>query len=185
MSPRNKPQQLSRTPVAQSRLFRIERIGLRFDNGTETEFELITSHAEAAVLVIPVDGDELLLIREYAVGTDCYELGFPKGRLEVGEEPTATAIRELQEEVGYSARQARVLRTITLAPGYSDFKTHIVLAEQLYPQTAVGDEPEPVEVVRWPIDKIDTLSAQDDFTEARSLAALLLFKESLKDAKQK
>lgn len=179
-----KPQQLSRIPVAQSRLFRIDSVGLRFSNGTETEFELMTSKAEAAVLVVPVDGDDLLLIREYAVGTDRYELGFPKGRLESGEQPAVTANRELQEEVGYGALNTRLLRTISLAPGYSDFQTHIVLAEDLYPQTAVGDEPEPVEVVHWPIDDIDQLLAQDDFTEARSLAALFLFKELVINAKE-
>jgi len=35
-------------------------------------------------------------------------------------------------------------------------------------------EPEPLELVPWRLDKVEALLEQDDFTEARSIAALLL-----------
>jgi ADP-ribose diphosphatase len=37
-----------------------------------------------------------------------------------------------------------------------------------------GDEPEPLEVVKWSIHDVDALLAKDDFVEARCIAALLL-----------
>ena len=58
----------------------------------------------------------------------------------------------------------------------------IVLAKDLYSATAIGDEPEPIEVVPWRLDQIDTLLAHPQFHEARSLAALLLLQKHLHHA---
>ena len=55
--------------------------------------------------------------------------------------------RELKEEIGYGANKFTFLKTITLAPGYQSSETHIVLAEDLFEETAEGDEPEPLEIV--------------------------------------
>ena len=44
---------------------------------------------------------------------------------------------------------------------------------------APGDEPEAVEVVRWPLADADALLARADFTEARSIAALFLVQRFL------
>ena len=59
------------------------------------------------------------------------------------------ANRELMEEIGYGARKLRTLSRMTLAPGYFSHVTDVILAEDLYPQRATGDEPEPIDVVPW------------------------------------
>jgi ADP-ribose diphosphatase len=50
----------------------------------------------------------------------------------------------------------------------------IFIAEQLYPEKLVGDEPEPLEIVPWKVSEYKQLLAQTDFNEARSVAALML-----------
>ena len=57
---------------------------------------------------------------------------------------------------------------------FFDAKMTIFIAENLYPEVLPGDEPEPLEVVKWSIHDIETLLAKDDFVEARCIAALLL-----------
>ncbi len=42
-----------------------------------------------------------------------------------------------------------------------------------------GDEPEPIEVVPWPLDRLNELCALADCTEARSIAALFMVRELL------
>jgi ADP-ribose diphosphatase len=56
---------------------------------------------------------------------------------------------------------------------------HILYAEDLYTETLPGDEPEPLVVVKWPITDWQSLLQQEDFTEARSVAALLLLTKYL------
>lgn len=177
---RKKPEILESETIARSRLFRVERIALRFANGTEVDYERLAGSSLGAVLVVPMlDADTILLIREYAAGTDRYELGFPKGRVEPGEDVFEAANRELMEEIGYGAHHLDTLRTMTVAPGYLGHRTTALLARDLYPQHAPGDEPEEIEVVPWPVERIDALLEQEDLTEARSIAALFLTRERL------
>jgi ADP-ribose diphosphatase len=177
---RKKPDTLHRQMVARSRLFRVEAIGLRFSNGVEVEYERLTSSTSGAVIVVPMlDDDTVLLIREYAAGTERYELALPKGRVEPGEDVLVAADRELQEEVGYGARRLTPMRKLSIAPGYMQHRTQVILAEDLYPQRAEGDEPEPIEVVPWRMSELPALIEVDEFSEARSMAALFMVRELL------
>ena len=170
--------------VASSRLFNIEQLDLEFSNGEKRQYERLASRGNGAVLIVPLlDEDTVLLIREYAGGTDRYELGLPKGKVEKGEEILCAANREIMEEVGYESANLVVLKALSLAPQYMQHFTHIVLAQNLSPRREVGDEPEELEVVPWKLSELDTLFEREDFTEARSIAALYLAKKHLKSAR--
>ena len=133
------------------------------------------------MLVVPLlDKETILLIREYGAGVDDYVLGFPKGAIDQGEELLETAQRELMEEVGYGAKQMTLLGRVSASPGYMTSMMDIVLAEDLYPAKAEGDEPEPIEVVPWKLSEVDALLAQPEFHEARSQAALFQLLRRLK-----
>ncbi|MEX0731412.1 MAG: ADP compounds hydrolase NudE [Aquisalimonadaceae bacterium] len=177
-----KPDILNTREVARSRLFRIEAVNLRFSNGVEVEYERLRgSGAVGAVIIVPMlDAETVLLIREYGVGLERYELGLPKGRVEHGEDPLEAADRELMEEVGYGARTLTPLRALSLAPGYLGHRTQVILAENLYPKTMEGDEPEPIEVVPWRMADFEQLVMDhEDFSEGRSIAALYLARSHL------
>jgi ADP-ribose diphosphatase len=179
---RKKPQILHTETLARTRVFHIQQLDLRFANGVETRYERLLGAPQGAVLVVPVlEGDTVLLIREYAAGVDRYELALPKGRIEEGEAPLAAANREIMEEVGYGARDLRQLASLSLAPGYVGHTTHVVLARDLYPQKHDGDEPEEIEVVPWQLSRLDELLQRDDVTEARSIAALFMARELLRN----
>ncbi len=167
--------------VAQSRLFTVERVQLCFSNGNKAEFERLPGNASiAAVLIVPLlNADTFLLIREYAVGLERYELGLPKGRAEPGETLLEAANRELKEEIKYGARRLTLLKAVSLAPNYIGHRTQIVLAEDLYSDPREGDEPEPLEVVPWKWRDLNALMACDELSEARSIAALFLVRDFL------
>lgn len=176
-----KPRILRTATVARSRLFRVERVSLRFSNGREVEFERLVGGGRGSVLVVPLlDDATLLLVREYAVGTERYELGFPKGLCEPGEDSLQAANRELMEEIGYGAHSLEHLTRLAVAPAYLAFRTDIVLARDLYSEQRTGDEPEALEVVPWPLGACGELLERGDFTEARSVAALFMVNERMK-----
>ena len=176
------PEILQRDVVAQSRLFRVEALHLRFSNGEERVYERIPGGNRHAVMIVPVQSDgTLLLVREYAAGTHAYELGFPKGLVDAGETDAEAANRELQEEVGMAAKQLTFLKQVSLAPGFMNARMAIFLAQGLYPQQLVGDEPEPLEIVSWPLHNAEALLDHPEFHEARSVAALLLLLRQLRN----
>ncbi|MCW8875811.1 MAG: ADP compounds hydrolase NudE [Kangiellaceae bacterium] len=172
---KNKPTILRQTEVAKTRLFRVEELDLEFSNGARRIYERMVSSGSGAVMVVAItSNNELVLIREYSAGTDDYQLAFPKGLVDAGETFVQAGNRELKEETGYGAKEIVEVKSITLAPGYFSHRMTLLLATGLYEEKLAGDEPEPLEVVLWPADQLSSLLEQPDFTEARSIAALLL-----------
>jgi len=175
-----KPEILKRATVARSRLFRADEIQLRFSNGEERTYEKLCSGGPGAVLIVPLlDEDTVLLVREYGAGIEDYHLALPKGAIDAGEELLFAANRELKEEVGYGARQLQFLKKIHLSPAYMEHGINIVLAWDLYPERLTGDEPEPIEVVPYPLADLQELIMRPDVCEGRTIAALFMAREWL------
>ncbi|PHM59449.1 ADP compounds hydrolase NudE [Xenorhabdus sp. KK7.4] len=177
-----KPKILNINDIAHSRLFNIQSVDLEFSNGARRIYERMKPANHEAVLIIPVIGDDLLLIREYAVGIEQYELGFPKGAIDAGESILEAANRELKEEVGLGARKLELLKKLTMAPSYFSSKMNIVIAQDLYPEDLEGDEPEPLVQIRWPIADMMSLLEHPDFNEARNVSALFFAQRYLNEA---
>lgn len=175
MASRQVPKVLARKVVAQSRLLKIEAVDLRFSNGEQRQFERMQGSGRGAVMVVPfIDEETMILVREYAAGLHEYQLGFPKGLIDPGETPEQAAQRELKEEIGYGCRSLQRLTEVTMAPQFFQAKMTLFVAHDLYPEKLPGDEPEPLEKVTWSLNDIERLLEQPDFSEARSLTALLL-----------
>ena len=118
-----------RERVDPGRRFKVERLELEFSNGKKRRYERLHTRGLGAVIVVAMrDTDTFLLVREYAVGLHHYELGLVKGRLEPDETVLEGAQRELQEEIGFAARELTELTSLSLAPGYMTHITHVVLA---------------------------------------------------------
>src|SRR6267154_648548 len=178
---RKKPQILSVCTAARSRLFHIESVQLKFANGSRRVFERIAAGPRpgTALVVAMPDPETVLLVREYAVGLDRFELSLPMGRIEPGESALAAANRELMEETGFRAASLRPLHTLTLAPGIFGYQAEIIFATGLIPCALQGDEPEPLELVYWPIARLDEIATSGEISEARTLSSLFLARSML------
>lgn len=161
--------------------YRVEKLDLEFSNGERRRYQRLLTRGHGAVMIaaIPEPG-KVVLIREYAAGMHRYELGLPKGRIDAGETPLEAANRELKEETGYGARRLRVLRQISLAPTYMAHQIHLVLAEDLYEERLPGDEPEPLDVEIFELDRLHELVLREEFSEGRSIAGLFIVREFLR-----
>jgi ADP-ribose pyrophosphatase len=128
-----------------------------------------------AVGILPVDGRYVWLTRqprEVVAATASLEI--PAGKLDVaGEEPLATAKRELAEEIGKVAASWEEVKAFYTSPGFSDERVWLYLA------TALTDAPhgeheaeenERIEIVPWPLDQLDRAIAECD--DSKSLIAL-------------
>ncbi len=179
---RKKPVLSNIKNIATTKYFNIQSMDVEFSNGEKRQYERLKPPGEGAVLVIPMlDDDTVLMIYEYSGGTDRYELALTKGKIDKGESTIDAANRELIEEIGYGAKKLELIKTMTLAPGYQSNFTHIVLAQDLYEDSAEGDEPEPLQVVKHKLSNLDQLVYDEDLTEARTIAALYMAKAIIKN----
>lgn len=183
MSDKTLPKILDVNVIAKTRIFEIQAVDLRFSNGEERTYERLTPQRRSSVMVLPIDKNHLIFVKEYAVGSERYELNFPKGIIDSGEQPIEAANRELQEEIGFGANKLTPLRPLYSSPSHMFGLMYCFIAEDLYPSQLEGDEPEPLEIVRYPLAEIDKLLADPNFAEARNLSALFLLREHLNNAK--
>jgi 8-oxo-dGTP pyrophosphatase MutT (NUDIX family) len=130
-----------------------------------------------AVGIVAVDGPDVVMVRQYRPALDAELLEIPAGtRDQEGEDPKATAIRELAEEIGATAEELTHLLTYWVAPGLSDEQMHLYVARGLRFGARHSDGPEEsaMTVERVPLGEAGRLIAQGRIVDAKSIIGLML-----------
>lgn len=88
----------------------------------------------AALVIVAIDDDHILLVEQYRVplGARCLEL--PAGLVGddvAGDTAERAAVRELEEECGYRAARVEMLGEFAFSPGMTDERFTLVRAEGL------------------------------------------------------
>ncbi|HEV3230311.1 MAG TPA: NUDIX hydrolase [Solirubrobacteraceae bacterium] len=158
----------------EGRLFTVRIERFRYPDGEEVTRDVV--HHQGAVGVVAHDDLHLWLVRQprEAVG-DPGLLEIPAGRLDVeGESPLEAAQRELAEEIGKSARNWEELGSYYSSPGFTDERVYLYLATGLGDASAQAEDNERIEVVPWPLERLeDAIEASED---AKTLIGLLLLR---------
>lgn len=143
--------------------------------GESFDRELV--HHPGAVSVVPVDGDEVVLVRQFRAAVDREVLEIPAGKRDVdGEAPEATAQRELAEEVGLRAGRLEKLVSFYNSIGFSDELSHVYLGTELEPaeQDLQGHEEQHLTIERIRLDDVPALLASGDLVDAKTIIGLTL-----------
>ena len=165
------PKILKKKSIFKSKLFNIKQADIQFKDKV-LQYEIVSGNGNGAVLIVPMIGNEIILIREYAAAVDDYMITFPKGSIDRDETIYEAANRELQEEIGYKASNIKFIKKIYLAPGYIDHTTYIMFADGLEPSSLLGDEPEILEQIRVNKDEIQKFLEVSEIVDSRVHAAL-------------
>jgi ADP-ribose pyrophosphatase len=146
----------------------------RHDDGEVVDREIVAH--PGAVAVVAHDGQDLWLVRQpREAANEQSLLELPAGKLdEEGEDPLATAKRELAEEIGKGANNWQHLTTFFASPGFSDELIHVYLATDLHDEHAETEELERIEIERVPLERIDDVIR--DCKDGKSLVGLLWFR---------
>ena len=130
-----------------------------------------------AAAIVAVDGEDVLLVRQFrpALGVELLEI--PAGTLDRPDEaPEACAARELEEEIGARAAHLEHLATYAVAPGVSDEQLHLYLATGLTfgDRAADGIEEEAMTVERLPMAEAVLACADGRIRDAKTIIGILL-----------
>lgn len=135
-------------------------------------------HHPGAVAVIPLHDDgTVTLVRQYRTALGATLLEIPAGLRDVpGEDPAATAARELVEEVGLQATDLRLLTAFHNAPGYADEVVHVFAARGLtaVDASAQGPEERAMTIERHSIPELVAMIERGEITDAKTMIAILL-----------
>lgn len=150
----------------------------RFRRADGSEVERQVAEHPGSVAVVAHDGEFVYLVRQprEAVGEDGL-LEIPAGTMDVeGETELECAQRELSEEVDLRAERWSKLRTIYPSPGFLSETVTIFAATGLSSEPGDGDEDEQIEIVRLPLDDLDSALAR--VADAKTLIGLMLLRNS-------
>jgi 8-oxo-dGTP pyrophosphatase MutT (NUDIX family) len=147
---------------------RVERF--RHADGEEVTREIVRHNGAVAMVVY--DEREVWLVRQPREAVDEPALlEIPAGRLDVaGEQPLRAAQRELAEEIGRGARRWEPIVTYYTGAGFTDERVHLFAATDLFEARAESEENERIEVVRWPLPRLD--EAIGECRDAKTLIGL-------------
>lgn len=148
----------------------IERF--RYPDGKEVTRDKVWH--PGAVGILALEDDRVWLTRQprEVIGAGA-SLEIPAGKLDVpGESPLETGKRELAEEIAKRAERWEELFAFYTSPGFSDERVWVYLATGLADAPGhAADEDERIEVLPWPLSRLDEAIAQCE--DSKSLIALL------------
>ncbi|KXK24684.1 MAG: putative ADP-ribose pyrophosphatase [Chloroflexi bacterium OLB15] len=163
---------LNETQVYSGRVVNLVVVDVQLQNGQKSKRELVR-HPGAVAIVAIDENDQVLLVRQYRFAARQAMIEIPAGTLNIGEDPAACAIRELQEETGCKAAQIDSLGGIFVAPGYTTEFIHLFLAKGLSESRLAMDDDEFIDVQRLPFAEALAMVDRGKIIDGKSIAALL------------
>ncbi len=104
-------------------------------------FEQYVLRMPRASIVVPLDesGDNVLMLWRHRFIMNQWTWELPGGYVDPGEDPESSALRELEEETGWTSDKISPLGTFQPLAGSADFENHLFLAEGCQPTGAAPD----------------------------------------------
>lgn len=166
------------TRIHEGRIVNLRESEYRRPDGTVVSREVMDH--PGAVVIVPVDHDHVILVRQPREAVESYTLELPAGKLDhAGEDPLECAKRELAEEVDRAADTWRDLGGFYTAPAILTEWIHCFLATGLTPLAGVeADEDEEIEIVEWPLSDLDGAIAR--VRDAKTLVGLMRLDRELR-----
>ena len=151
-------------------------------NGETADLEIIRHPGASAIVPLKEDG-RVVLIRQFRHAAGGYIYEIPAGKLHPGEHPQDCAARELEEEIGYRAKNLEYVTKIFTAPGFTDEVIHIYKGTELIPGQQQLDRDEVLEVIEWPLETAIARIQDQTVQDAKTIVGLQAVFLSLSDHK--
>lgn len=148
---------------------------VRFPSGSVKPREILEHRPCVAVLPVTESG-RILLIKQYrhAVDEEIFEI--PAGMIEEGEEPAASACRELREETGFMPGKLEEITEIYTSPGFCDEKIYIYLACGLTAAPLPQDDDEYIKTFDFTVEETESMIAERKITDGKTLLAFYWYR---------
>lgn len=166
---------LKRELVAEGAIIDYYQDTMQIPNGNVAKWDLIDHKGAAAVVAVRDDG-KLLMVRQYRNALERETLEIPAGGLNGREEPTdQAAMRELEEETGYTCAQVELLNSIYTTVAFCNEKIDIYLARNLKPGKQHLDEDEYLNVEAYTLDELKQMIFDCKIQDSKTICAIMTY----------
>ena len=135
----------------------------------------VIEHKPAVGVLALTENDSVLLVKQfrYAAGMDMLEIC--AGLVEEGESFQDTAIRELQEELGYYPQELEEIGHFYVSPGYCQEIIALFMAKNLKPSKLEHDADEDLSTVEIRVSEIPNLLKSGIIKDMKTWTALVWY----------
>lgn len=149
---------------------------LRLPNGAIIDDYFVTIRPDIALVLALTPDHEIVFVRQYRHGVQQILLELPAGSFNITEESgKEAAIRELQEETGYVAKEIISLGILYDNPVKDTNKIHLFLAQNVTKTGEIDrDITEEIEIILIPLSQVREKITQGEICVAGSVAAIFI-----------
>lgn len=159
--------------IFDGRIISLQVDDVELPNGKTSKREIV-KHPGAVAIIALTDDNEILFVKQYRKPLERSLIEIPAGRIEPNEDPKITAIRELEEETGYTTEDVSYVTSFYTSPGFADEIIHIYYSNQLtrLSEKVQGDEDEFVELYTLTIEEANEKLRNKEIYDAKTVYAL-------------
>ncbi|ARC47181.1 NUDIX hydrolase [Streptococcus sp. SG1] len=166
---------VQRTEIYQGPIFKVVQDQVELPEGKgQAQRDLIFHNGAVAVIALTPE-NKLILVKQYRKAIEATSYEIPAGKLEVGEnaDPHAAALRELEEETGYTG-QLELVYDFYSAIGFCNEKIKLYKASQLtkVENPRPQDEDETLQLFEVSLEEANQLLQNGDICDAKTIMAL-------------
>ncbi|WP_405101311.1 NUDIX hydrolase [Oceanobacillus sp. FSL H7-0719] len=161
------------------KIFEGKMIDLQVDevslpNGEVSQREIVKHPGAVAVIAITKD-NKIVLVKQYRKPTEKTLVELPAGKIDQNEQPLAAAIRELEEETGYTTKELNFVTSFYTSPGFANELIYIYITDTLEKlETPVqGDDDEFIEILELSLDEAKQYVEEEKIHDAKTNYAIL------------
>ena len=170
--------EISREIIFHGKVFDIAVCQAELCNREIVRRDIMLHNGGVAVLAID-DDQNIYLVQQYRYGASDFLWELPAGKLEKGEDPLTCAIRELEEETGYTAENYSYIGKLNPSPAIMSEIIYLYLATNLKDGIRHLDDDEFLEVEKVPFQTAYEMVINGKITDAKTQIAIMKAKEIL------
>ena len=118
---------IKRDEIFKGKVIHVVKDEVLLDNGNTSVRELVLHNGGACIALKKYD--KYFMVKQYRYTFSKEMLEFPAGKIEVGEDPKETILREVVEETGYSVKNLKSFGYIIPTCGYCSEKIYLYYGE--------------------------------------------------------
>lgn len=143
-------------------------------DGKEAKREIVRHSGAVAVIPITKEG-KIVLVEQYRKPLDKSIIEIPAGKLEQGESSESTALRELEEETGYTTKKLSYVTSFYTSPGFADEIIYLYFTDELeeLTQKVQGDEDEFIEIIEVTLEEANAFVKEQRIHDSKTNYAIL------------
>ena len=161
------------------RIFTVVKRYVTGKSGKKLERHVVLHPGAVVILPILPDG-RIVLIRQNRIAVDEDLIELPAGTIETGEEPVATARRELQEETGYWAGVLTPLLKFYASPGFVREEMRLFKATELVAGPTAQEDGEKIETLLLDLPQAMKMIYSGEIRDAKTIIGLLWYNQQPK-----